>query len=284
MSGRLKVVALLALASLVGALAALLPQEPTRLTFLSVGQGDCAVFQTSGHTVLIDVGPASKLSDGGKKIVVPDLRRMGIDSIDLILLSHPDMDHIGGLGAVLKSLHVGKIGLPMTFRDYQPLLQHLREAGCNGTEVVWLGPSQKVQVGDFTIEVDCPPWREGEPDNDGSEFVKLSGDKASAVFTGDADATTEAKMTLGHNWSAQVLKLGHHGSRTASSEAWLETVHPQWAIVSCGRNNTYGHPHPSVLNRVQQRGIKVARTDREGDIEFDLGTNGWQRTSNAPSQ
>lgn len=277
MSGRLRLFAALAGSALLGCLLALVPGEPTRLTFLSVGQGDCAVFQTGGHTILIDAGPASKLSDAGKKIVVPDLRRMGIDSIDLVLLSHPDIDHIGGLAAILKSMRVGKIGLPATFQHYEPLLQHLREDGCTGPEILWLGPAQKARVGDFSIEVDCPPWHEGEPDNDGSEFVRITGDGSSAVFTGDADARTEYRMLPGHDWSAQVLKLGHHGSRTASSEDWLRAVHPAWGIVSCGRNNTYGHPHKSVLERVSGLGIKVARTDRDGNVVFDLGPKGWER-------
>ena len=144
--------------------------------------------------------------------------------------------------------------------------------------MIWLGPGQKAQIGDFSVEIDCPEWHDPEPDNDGCEFVRLSGDGASAVFTGDASVGAEARMMPGHDWSAQVLKLGHHGSKTASSEAWLESVHPQWAVVSCGRGNVYGHPHREVINRVEHLGIKVARTDEEGDVTFDLGPHGWERT------
>ncbi|HVT11886.1 MAG TPA: MBL fold metallo-hydrolase [Fimbriimonadaceae bacterium] len=251
--------------------------DPTRLTFLSVGQGDCAVFQTDGYTVLIDVGPKNPYSDGGKKIVLPDLRKMGIDEIDLVLLSHPDMDHIGGLGALLKGMPVGRVALSADFAHFEPLLAHLREAGCAPAQTTWLGPGQRAQIGDFTLEVDCPEWRDGEPDNDGSEFVKIAGDGASAVFTGDADASTERRMMVGHDWSAQILKLGHHGSHTASCEAWLEAVHPQWGIVSCGRDNPYGHPHKDVLERAEKLGIEIARTDRDGDVSFVLGPHGWER-------
>lgn len=273
----IKISVLLAASACAGGLAGRLQTEPTRLTFLSVGQGDCAVFQTAGHTMLIDVGPKTQWSDAGKKIVLPDLRRMGVDSIDLIFLSHPDTDHIGGLGALLNGLPVGRVCMSSAFAHYEPLLAHLRSAGCTASETIWLGPGQRAQIGDFWVEIDCPPWHDGEPDNDGSEFVKISGDGATAVFSGDASAGAEARMMPGHDWSAQILKLGHHGSKSASSEGWLEAVHPQWAVVSCGRDNTYGHPHKVVLDRVQHLGIKLARTDRDGDVTFELGPHGWVR-------
>jgi len=257
--------------------------EPTRLTFLSVGQGDCIVFQTDGHTILIDAGPKRRTPDGGtgfdagQKIVLPDLRKMGIDSVDLILISHPDMDHIGGLGAILKGVPVGRVLVSAGFEHFQPMLDRLAEAGCGPNKTVWLGPDQKAKVGDFTVEIACPPWQDPEPDNDGCEFVRISGDGASAMFTGDGSSFEEAEMMPGHDWSAQVLKLGHHGSRTASSEAFLEAVHPQWAVVSCGRDNEYGFPKREILDRVQRLGIKIARTDLDGDVEFDLGPHGWVR-------
>lgn len=253
-------------------------EEPTRLTFLSVGQGDCTVFQTGGHTILIDAGPNTRGSDAGKRIVLPDLRKMGIDSIDLILLSHPDLDHIGGLGALLKGVRVGKVGVSSWFRKDEEFRANLAAMGCGEDRLVWLGNEQEARVGAFTLEVACPEWHEGEDDNDGSEFVRIGSGAASAVFTGDASAMTEERMSVGRDWSAQLLHAGHHGSYTASGDAWLKAVHPQWAIISCGRNNSYGHPHPSVLRRLQQQGIRVARTDQEGDIAFELGPSGWQRT------
>ncbi len=278
MSGSLKLGSLVVGASLLGGWIGYQgPEEPTRLTFLAVGQGDCAVFRTSGYTVLIDVGPNVRGFDAGTRIVVPDLRRMGVGSIDLILLSHPDMDHIGGLAAILKGLPVGRVAVSACFKEHAELLQHLMEAGCNPADVLWLGKDQSASVGGFSVEVACPPWFLGDKDNDGSEFVRITGKGASAVLTGDASSDAEDEMRPGHEWSAQVMKLGHHGSRTASSEAWLRCVHPLWAIVSCGRNNTYGHPHQQVLDRASRLGIRLARTDREGDISFRVGEHGFER-------
>jgi competence protein ComEC len=263
---------------MVGALAAW-PEwnQPTRLSFLAVGQGDCAVFQTGGHTILIDVGPNEFGVDAGQRVVVPELRRLGVDAVDLVLLSHPDIDHIGGLAAILRSLPVGRVCLSSCFANDQELLDHLSEFRCRPDRIAWLGQGQKAKVGDFTLQIDCPRWFEGEGDNDGSEFVKLEGHGASAVFSGDAGATVERAMMAGRNWSAQILKLGHHGSRTASSDRWLDAVHPEWAIVSCGRNNNYGHPHKEVLDRVAKHHIRLARTDKEGTITFELGRDGWER-------
>jgi competence protein ComEC len=263
---------------LVGAIAAA-PEwsQPTRLTFLAVGQGDCAVFQTGGHTILIDDGPKEFGVDAGRRVVLPELRKMGVDTVDLILLSHPDLDHIGGLDAVLGSIPVGRVCISSCFQKDQELLDHLAEYKCRPEKVAWLGPGQQAKVGDFTLEIDCPPWHKGEPDNDGCEFVRLSGDGASAVFTGDASAVVESAMIAGHDWSAQILKLGHHGSKTASGDAWLNAVHPGWGIVSCGRDNNYGHPHREVLERVTRHGIRIARTDKDGTITFGLGTGGWIR-------
>jgi competence protein ComEC len=267
-----------AASALVGAIAAL-PEwsQPTRLTFLAVGQGDCAVFQSSGYTVLIDTGPKELGVDAGKRIVVPQLRRLGVDAIDLVLLSHPDIDHIGGLDAVLGELPVGKVCISECFKEDKELLDHLTEFHCRPEKVLWLSPRQQAKIGDFTVEIDCPPWHKGAPDNDGSEFVKLTGRGSSAVFTGDAGSATEMAMLGGHDWSAQVLKLGHHGSRSASSDQWLAAVHPSWAVVSCGRNNVYGHPNREVIDRVARHRIQVARTDLEGNVTFELGRDGWAR-------
>lgn len=250
--------------------------EPTRLTFLAVGQGDCAVFQHAGNTILIDAGPNTNEFDAGEKIVAPKLRQMGIDKIDLILLSHPDSDHTGGLGALLRKFPVGKIGISAGFARHEGMLAQLR--AYNAMErVLWLTPSQSATLGEFRVEIACPPVRSGDKDNDGSEFVRISGAGLSAVFTGDAGVETETFMAARGDWSSQILKLGHHGSRTSTSDLWLDEVKPRWAIVSCGRNNSYGHPNGDVLARVQAHGARIARTDQEGDITFTLGPDGWVR-------
>ncbi len=137
-------------------------------------------------------------------------------------------------------------------------------------DILWLGDSAQIRTGNFTLTVKDPPLPAGAPDNDGSMFIHLVNGPASAVFSGDADASTEIRMEPTENWSSEVLKVGHHGSRTASDPSWLFAVHPTYAVVSCGRNNDYGHPAPVTLQNLEAVRAKVFRTDLQGDIEFDF--------------
>lgn len=247
---------------------AIFSSPPTRLTFLSVGQGDCAIFQTEGGTVLIDAGPKSPTYDAGKRIVLPDLDRLGVESVDLVFLSHPDEDHIGGLGAILKAYPTAKIAISSQFASSAEMQAHLREWNVNPQSVLWLGPSAEVKVGEFTLDVRDPPLPPGEPDNAGSMFIHLVHGPASAVFSGDAGAKVEKLMEPIEDWRSQVLKVGHHGSRSSTDSSWLQEVQPKYAVISCGRNNVYGHPAKSTLNKLQSAGIAVWRTDQEGDLSF----------------
>lgn len=256
---------------------------PTRLTFLSVGQGDCTVFQTGGTTILIDDGPKSPTFDAGQKIVLPDLEKLGAESVDLILLSHPDRDHVGGTGALLKAFPRARIAMSEQFLNDPHLQAELSEWGLHTGDLLWLGDSARVRIGDFTLGVEDPPLIAGGPDNDGSMFIHLVNGPASAVFSGDADASTEVRMEPAENWSSQVLKVGHHGSRTASDPSWLNTVHPTYAVVSCGRNNEYGHPAPETLRNLDEAHAKVYRTDLQGDIEFDFDAKNGFVPQIAPS-
>lgn len=252
-------------------------EPPTRLTFLAVGQGDCAVFQTAGATVLIDTGPKSEQFDAGERIVAPKLRALGARRIDLILLSHPDADHIGGLPALAKRFAIGKVALPARFRNDPATLSWLGRANVSPGTVWWVGQEERARIGGFDVRVSCPPPGDGAGDNSGSMFVRLSGARAGAVFSGDATMEPEAAMLHYASWQAQVLKVGHHGSKTSSSDAWLRAVGARWAVVSSGRNNRYGHPSPEALARLSASGAQVLRTDRGGDMTFVLGRNGFEK-------
>ena len=255
----------------------LLWPRQTRLTFLSVGQGDCAVFQHEGATILIDAGPKNPKSDSGEKIVVPDLKQMGVDGVDLILLSHPDIDHIGGTGAVLKAFPDATVAVSACFRENQQLLELLSKWGRDPKQVKWLGPEYQGRLGEFQFRIDCPQTDPDEETNDGSMIVRISDGAASAVFTGDAPAKIEEAFDRVANWQSEVMKAGHHGSRSATSEEWIEAVRPEYAILSCGLNNEYHHPHQEVVDRLKTDGVKICRTDQEGDIVFSLKNGRFER-------
>ncbi len=242
--------------------------EPTRLTFISVGQGDCAVFQTGGTTILVDAGPKTDKINAGERIVIPKLRQLGVDGVDLILLSHPDMDHIGGVGPILHAYPSARVAASYCFRENRQLLEQLATAGRRAEDVIWLNSALEGRVGTFDLRVICPVIEPDEESNDGSMFLRISSGSASAVFSGDAPSKSEMAVDRFGDWSSEILKAGHHGSKTASSEDWLEHVHPSVAILSCGLNNPYGHPHKIVLDRLSQDRIETHRTDLEGDLSF----------------
>ena len=251
--------------------------QPTRLTFLYVGQGDCAVFQHDGTTILIDSGPWNPKSDAGERVIVPKLRQMGVSGIDLILLSHPDMDHIGGTGSVLKAYPNAIIAASACFRDNKQLLKQLTKWGRRPSDIKWLGPELKGTVGTFNLRIDCPQTDPDEETNDGSMLVRIDDGAASAVFSGDAPSKVEEAFGGAEDWHAEIMKAGHHGSRSATSEDWIQAVHPEYAVLSCGLNNEYHHPHPTVVNRLKSDGVKICRTDLEGDIRFEIAGRRFER-------
>lgn len=216
--------------------------------------------------MLIDVGPDA---DGKTAPVIAHLRALGVERIDLILLSHPDSDHVGGLAAVIREFPGARVEAPVCFEHDEKMLDVLDRARVKPAAVVWTA-GESGRCGDFELQVRCHPWQDGEDDNLGSMLVKLTDGGASLVTSGDAPAAEEDDELNQLDWHAEIIHFGHHGSKTASTPEWLAAVHPVYGIVSCGRNNRYGHPHAQTLERARDAGIEVHRTDREGDIEFDV--------------
>ena len=249
----------------------------TRLTFLSVGQGDCAVFRSEGRTILIDAGPAGRGTDAGAKIIVPKLRQMGVSRVDLILLSHPDADHVGGTGAILEAYPGARIGISAVFQEDPKMRADLARWHVSEDQVTWLPSKTGLTVGGTTIRIRCPEMLPGAIDNDGSMCLRLQTGSATAVFSGDAPVSVEEKLVHEDDWSGEVMKAGHHGSRTATGDVWVKAVHPQWAILSCGRDNPYGHPHQAVVTRLEKAGISIARTDLDGDVDFSIRKAHFER-------
>jgi competence protein ComEC len=194
-------------------------------------------------------------------LVVPKLRDLGVHRLDLILLTHPDMDHMGGAGAVLREYPRAQVAVSARFRHHPELLGKLREWGVR--DPLWLSGPGKLTYGHTVMLFATPP---GEEDNDQSLALKIEHRGATAVLTGDAGIDTEHWLARHGEWSGQVLKAGHHGSRGSTSHVWLREVRPSDVVISCGRDNLYGHPHRDTLRRLN--GVQVYRTDREGDITF----------------
>jgi len=255
------------------------------LAFIQVGQGDATLIQSQGVTMLVDAGPRLREWDAGERLVAPELYRRGVRSLDLVSLSHADMDHIGGLPALARRFRIDQVVISRAFRDDPELRKILDEAGL-ADRVTWIDRAMQWRVGEVQVQA-WPPSPDPSPEglmvgNETSVILRVSARGRAVVLPGDATWRTEqAALTAGIDWRADGLLLGHHGSRTSTSPAWLDAIGPRWVVVSCGRGNRYGHPTPETLSRVTARGIAVGRLDRQGTLEYSFDGAGLRLANSA---
>lgn len=234
--------------------------------FIDVGQGDAVLIRTpQGRVILIDAGSAS-----AGEAVLRYLAEKGISQIDLVVGTHPHEDHIGGLMAVLENLPVGKvidsgkIHSSQTYEKYLTLIDQKKipfEIGRAGNKI-HLDSS-------ITLKILHPgPDVESSDLNNVSVVIQLCYGQVDFVFTGDAETEAEAEILERgyHRAAVTILKVGHHGSSSSTSEDFLKAVAPDVAVISLGRDNPYGHPHDETLSRLNEAGARIYRTDRMGNI------------------
>lgn len=207
--------------------------------------------------------------DQGQRVVVPYLRARGIQTVDLLLLTHSDADHIGGAATLLERFPIRLLldnGLPT------PLVKHTLALAAQQQTVHRIGcRGQRLDFGDgVTGRILSPSDRETHgSDNEASLVLRLDYGRTSFLFTGDAGAEAEkAMLRAGQPLAADVLKVGHHGSRSSTTEPFLAAVRPRFAVLSAGKNNVYGHPSPLVMERLLRAGVRCYRTDKQGAITF----------------
>jgi DNA internalization-related competence protein ComEC/Rec2 len=267
-----------------------LPDGHLTITMLDVGQGDGIVVRTPrGHTILIDTGGRLERgpSEGdespaelvGERIVLAYLRRAGIGHIDLMVLTHPHGDHVGGCAPIVRALPVDAIADSGQQYGGRAYVDCLAAAGERGVPVRVVRSGMRWQTDDgVVLDVLAPsePFlaETGDDVNENSIVVRLSyrladGRTYRALFTGDAGEGSEARLLAsGVDLRADLLKVGHHGSRWASTTAFLAAVRPHDALISVGRHNSFGHPSPETLDRLVAAGVSVYRTDRCGAIRI----------------
>ncbi|MFC2947695.1 helix-hairpin-helix domain-containing protein [Virgibacillus sediminis] len=246
----------------------------TEAHFIDVGQGDSTlVISPTGHTMLIDGG---KRSAGDE--VVAYLQEQGIDTIDLLVATHPDADHIGGLIDVLEQIQVNQVldsGTPHTTQTYMDYLTLIEEKNIP-FQVAWTG-----QTIPFDENLDLQVLNSSEDSSDSNEssiVLKLSHGSVDMMLTGDADDDAEQRMVDKFDVEAEILKVGHHGSYTSTSSSFLLEVDPEIGVLSYGENS-YGHPDADVVNRLWDYGTDLYSTCDSDDIVVD--TNGNYFTVNA---
>lgn len=233
------------------------------INFIDVGQADAALVQCDGHYMLIDGGN----KDDSRKIYSL-IRDNEIEALDLIIASHAHEDHIGGLAAALTATS-SKITLcPVTYYDSDAFKDFAKLALLRGGGITVPEIGDKVTLGSATVEI-LGMSAGGEDENDSSIVCKVVYEDTSFLFTGDATHVSETVlMENGKKLSATVLKVGHHGSETSTGEDFLNTVNPEIAIISVGKENEYGHPTADVLQRLDKVGSQILRTDLQGDIKI----------------
>lgn len=233
-----------------------------RVNFIDVGQGDSTLIEKDGHFMLIDAGER----DQGQK-VISYLKKRGVEKLDYVIGTHPHSDHIGGLEAVIREFDIGKVILPEkehTIKIYERLLDAIEDKNLKIT-LPKVGDSY--ELGGASFQILAPNRDYGDNLNNWSVGIRLTYGKNSFVLCGDAEKEAEADMAAnGLTLKADVLKLSHHGSSTSSSDQFMDLVDPDYAVISCGKNNDYGHPHKEILEMLKKRNIKAFRTDQLGTI------------------
>ncbi|MFA6541067.1 MAG: DNA internalization-related competence protein ComEC/Rec2, partial [Bacteroidota bacterium] len=253
-----------------------------RITFLDVGQGDCTVIQfPTGETLLVDAGPSSPGFDAGERTVVPFLRRAGVSKIDAVITTHPHADHLGGVPAVLKQLSpkqaidAGQCAQSKLFYEYAGLLKMTEHRIVRSGMILSFGNGRLYIVHPADVFIDADSSNGYSDLNQSSVVIKLQYGVTSFLFAGDAETEAEEHMvqTYGDFLDTDILKAGHHGSSTSSSERFISYVTPSQVIVSVGKFNKFRHPSKRVLNRFITSGAKIYRTDVEGAIIFESDGN-----------
>lgn len=236
--------------------------EHPRVTFFDVGQGDAATLRSGEHVMLVDGG-----RDGRLLALLAD---SGIRRIDAVVLSHAHPDHCGALPQLVEQFDVGGVWItPRMFTG--DCAERLRNACARSrTPLHFIRDGSKLTLGAFriTAHLSDTTFRRA-PENNAS--VVLHAETAGRRFLLTGDIEKEAELVLGdRNLRADVLKVAHHGSRGSTSETILDVIAPRIAVISCGRRNLFGHPHPSVLERLAERGVRTWRTDRDGTVSVEV--------------
>lgn len=256
------------------------------ISMLDIGQGDAVLIQTGAKNILIDTGDDKYYEDGKKgkenTQLLTELQKLKIDHIDTLVMTHAHADHIGKADKVIAQYGVKELvynGIPSTSKYF---INALKAAKANGTQQVKVKAGDVLDFGNgVSFEIVSPSQSLIDEDtaaikakkkvdvNNESVVGRLTFGNFAMLFTGDAEGPVEKDMaaSYGKKLKCQVLKAGHHGSKTSSTAEFLKLVQPESVVMSLGVNNQYGHPHEALLNRLQKQGVKnIYRTDANGTI------------------
>jgi len=238
-----------------------IPDGSFEAHFIDVGQADATLIICNNETMLIDGGNV-----GDSDLIYTYLRDRGIEHLDYVICTHAHEDHAGGLAGALHAATASHIYSPVTDYDSKAFRNFVKAANEQGLSLVRPAAGSVFTLGGAEIYI-LGPVKDYAETNDTSIVVKAVYGDTSFLFTGDMERTAELDLIdSGVDLSADVLKVGHHGSSTSSSYVFLYEVMPEYAVISCGKNNSYGHPHEEVLSRFRDADTRLYRTDMQGTI------------------
>ena len=245
-----------------------------RVTAFDVGQGDSLLVQTpGGHSIVVDTGGAGldgAAFDIGGRVLTPALWARGVRRLDVLAITHGDPDHIGGAAALVRDLKPRELWQGVDVPRHEPSRNLRTTALEHGITPTGRIAGDTVRVDEVSIRVLHPPvpeWERQRVRNDDSLVLEVRHGDVAILLTGDISAAIEQailpRLTPAR---IRILKVGHHGSRTSTSQELLDAWKPQVAIISCGRGNRFGHPVPEVIGRLEMAGVAIYRTDRDGQV------------------
>ncbi|WP_338824786.1 ComE operon protein 3 [Moorella humiferrea] len=234
-----------------------------KVHFIYVGQADSILVQTpAGKAILIDGGN----NDDGIK-VVNYIKSQGVKELAAVVATHPHEDHIGGLDSVIKEIPVAAVYMPNAVTTTRTFEDFINAVKASGAARIRARGGVKMDIPGLAVEFLAPNSNSYDELNNYSAVLKIAYGNTAFLFTGDAETVSEEEMlSAGYNLKADVLKVGHHGSASSTSAAFLKAVAPKYAVISVGKGNDYGHPDPRVLERLQRAGVKIYRTDEHGTV------------------
>jgi len=228
--------------------------------FLDVGQGDCTLIKSGDSYMLINAGDTNKGT-----LIQNYLQKRGIKKLDYLMLTHPDADHIGGAPVIVTKFDIDTIWMSNYTKDNRTFDNVIQALKYKSYQYMTPAVGSTYQLGDATITV-LAPNREYSDPNNASIALLIQNGSTKFLFTGDAEEAENDISSNGIDIQADVYKVGHHGSKTSTSEDFFNAVKPTYAVISCAEGNIYGHPHAQTMNTLRMNNVKVYRTDESGTI------------------
>lgn len=231
--------------------------------FIDIGQADACLLESGGHFMMIDAG-----NNEDEQFIVEYLQGHNVDTLDYVIGTHPHADHIGGLDAVINQFEIENLYLPKVINNTKTFEDVLTAIEKKGMMVTTPIPGNEFYLNEISVQILAPVHSYSDLNNN-SIVLKVTDGEISFLFTGDIEAEAEADILKSNSdLLATVLKVGHHGSSTSSSQPFIEAVKPQYAVISVGVDNSYGHPDETVLKRLLDAEAEIFRTDQNGTIHF----------------